>query len=71
MSGALKPMVMELKNKEAIFIKPGNDRCTVVFAVNFPDVTDNAIARVMLQQFAKESSKVPTYPWGTGVIDEC
>jgi len=53
---------MELKNKEAIFIKPGNDRCTVVYAVNFPDETDNAIARVMLQQFAKESSKVNGAP---------
>jgi hypothetical protein len=51
-------MCLETRSAEALFVKPGNDRCTVVFALNFPDETDNAIARVMLQQFAKESSKV-------------
>jgi hypothetical protein len=49
---------METRPKEAIFVKPGNDRCTVVFAFSFLEETDNAIARVMLQQFAKESAKV-------------
>jgi hypothetical protein len=55
---ALPFMCLETRSAEALFVKPGNDRCTVVFALNFPDETDNAIARVMLQQFAKESSKV-------------
>jgi hypothetical protein len=56
--GSLPFMGLETRPTEALFVKPGNDRCTIVFALNFPDETDNAIARVMLQQFAKESSKV-------------
>mmetsp|Transcript_53026 Transcript_53026/g.105218 ORF Transcript_53026/g.105218 Transcript_53026/m.105218 type:complete len:323 (-) Transcript_53026:224-1192(-) len=59
---ALPFMVMETRSKEAVFIKPGNDRCTTVFSFNFSDETDNAIARVMLQQFAKESAKVNGAP---------
>lgn len=41
--GSLPFMALEMRNKECMFIKPGNDRCTVVFALNFPDETDNVI----------------------------
>mmetsp|Transcript_3337 Transcript_3337/g.4138 ORF Transcript_3337/g.4138 Transcript_3337/m.4138 type:complete len:313 (+) Transcript_3337:35-973(+) len=62
-TGAKLPfMMMEMRNNECMFVKPGNDRCTVVYAFNFPDVTDNALARVMMQQFAKESAKVNGAP---------
>lgn len=62
--GGLPFMGLETRPTEALFVKPGNDRCTIVFALNFPDETDNAIARVMLQQFAKESSKVRAWCCG-------
>lgn len=62
-NGASLPfMMLELRSKECMFIKTGNDRCTIVFAFNFPEETDNALARVMLQQFAKESAKVNGSP---------
>jgi actin related protein 2/3 complex, subunit 2 len=39
--GSLPFMALEMRNKECMFIKPGNDRCTIVFALNFPEETDN------------------------------
>jgi actin related protein 2/3 complex subunit 2 len=60
--GSLPLMVLETRAKEGMFVKPGNDRCTIVFAFAFPDETDNAVARVMLQQFAKEGPKVNGAP---------
>ena len=55
-------MAIETRSSEGIFIKPGNDRCTVIYAMDFPDETDKAVCRVMLQQFAKESAKVNGAP---------
>jgi len=55
-------MTIDWRAGEAIWVKPADQRCTVVYAVNFPEETDRAIARVMLQQFAKESSKINGAP---------
>ncbi len=60
--GSLPFMAIETRSNEGLFIKPGNDRCVIVMAMDFPDETDKAVARVMLQQFAKESSKVNGAP---------
>lgn len=59
---ALPMMTIETRANEAMFIKPAADRCTVIYALNFSEETDKAVARVMLQQFAKESSKVNGSP---------
>lgn len=60
--GALPFMAIETRANEGLFIKPGNDRCVIVYAVDFTDETDKALARVMLQQFAKESGKINGAP---------
>lgn len=62
-TGATLPLMhIETRPNEAMFIKPGADRCTIIYALSFPEETDRALARVMLQQFAKESSKVNSAP---------
>lgn len=62
-TGASLPLMsIETRTNEALFIKPSADSCTFVYALNFPEETDKAVARVMLQQFSKESSKVNGAP---------
>jgi len=59
---ALPTMNIEMRQSEGLFIKPAADRCTVIYALQFTEETDRAVARVMLTQFAKESSKVNGAP---------
>mmetsp|Transcript_11137 Transcript_11137/g.29830 ORF Transcript_11137/g.29830 Transcript_11137/m.29830 type:complete len:320 (-) Transcript_11137:407-1366(-) len=59
---SLPLMTLDWRPGEAIWIKPADQRCTIVYAVNFPEETDKAICRVMLQQFAKESAKINGAP---------
>ena len=46
----------------AVFIKTAPGLVTVIHALSFPDETDTAIARVMMQMFAKEGKKVGVRP---------
>ena len=45
----MKPMTVEYRKTESVFICPADDKITIVFLVDFPDVTDKAIAKVFMQ----------------------
>lgn len=51
----ISPPVASIKFRanETVFIASGREKVAVIFLVEFPDVTDNAIARVFLQEFVE------------------
>mmetsp|Transcript_1117 Transcript_1117/g.3250 ORF Transcript_1117/g.3250 Transcript_1117/m.3250 type:complete len:318 (+) Transcript_1117:2-955(+) len=55
LSGASTPStarVVPYRSKETAYLVPSADRVVCVFSVYFADVTDSALARVILQEFA-------------------
>jgi len=41
----------KLRSDTEIFFLPGNERCTIVFALDFKEKVDRAVAKVFLQEF--------------------
>lgn len=45
--------VIKFRQNETVYISSSREKVAVIFLVEFPDVTDNAIARVFLQEFVE------------------
>ena len=52
-SGELPPIRIDFRERETIYIVPGKGNVAIIFAFDFPDPTDAAIARVFLQEFSE------------------
>ncbi|ETW00980.1 hypothetical protein H310_06623 [Aphanomyces invadans] len=58
----LSPIQIPFRRQETIYILPQDDRIVIVFSVAFQDKTDQAIARVFLQEFAEARRHVNNAP---------
>lgn len=45
--------VVKFRQTETVYISSSAEKVAVIFLIEFPDVTDNAIARVFLQEFVE------------------
>jgi len=57
-----------LRSDTTVYMCPGADRCTVVFALDFSEKTDKVIAKVFLQELEdarKKIGRAPPTKWGT------
>lgn len=61
-SSAAAPVVINYRKEESYFVCPAASKVTVIFLVDFDDVTDKALARVFLQEFAESQRLVRTAP---------
>lgn len=61
-SGNLKPMILEYRSKEAMYIHPLADRVMVFYSVDFEDDTDRAIANIFLNEFAEAQRRMQQAP---------
>lgn len=61
-SGNLPTMTVEVRPQEPMFIVATEGKIIVVFAVDFADVTDKALARVFLQEFVEAQRLVRNAP---------
>ncbi|RHY15998.1 hypothetical protein DYB26_008921 [Aphanomyces astaci] len=58
----LSPIQIPFRRQETIYVLPQEDRIVIVFSVAFQDRTDQAIARVFLQEFAEARRHVNNAP---------
>lgn len=61
-SAALRPIQLNYRQRETLYIQPKEDRIVVVYSICFEDKTDQAIARVFLQEFAETGRQVNNAP---------
>jgi actin related protein 2/3 complex, subunit 2 len=61
-SAVAPPSVVEYRKTEAMFICPSTSKVTVIFQVDFNDITDKAVAKVFLQEFVEAQRAVRTAP---------
>jgi actin related protein 2/3 complex, subunit 2 len=61
-SSNIPPTLVEYRAGEPMFIVSNNGKIIVIFAVDFPDVTDRVVAKVFLQGFAESQSQVRNAP---------
>jgi actin related protein 2/3 complex subunit 2 len=61
-SSTTAPVVINYRKQESFFVCPAASKVTVIFLVDFDDVTDKALARVFLQEFAESQRSVRTAP---------
>jgi len=61
-SSNIPPMIVEYRKNEAMFVCPSASKVTVIFSVDFSDVTDKAVAKVFLQEFVEAQRTVRTAP---------
>lgn len=61
-AASLPPIQVHYRPLETVFIVPQVDRIVVVYSVDFPDRTDQAISRVFLQEFADVHKRVSGAP---------
>ena len=61
-SAQLSPIQIPYRKHEKIYIQPQADRIVVVYSVCFDDTTDQAIARVFLQEYAEAGRRVNNAP---------
>jgi len=61
-AGSLKPMIINYREKESIYLYPSADRVLVFFSIDFLDDTDRAIAVVFLQEFQEAQRRVQNAP---------
>jgi actin related protein 2/3 complex subunit 2 len=52
-SAGMAPMVVPYRKGECMFVCPSESKVTVIFLVDFVDITDKAIAKVFLQEFVE------------------
>ena len=57
-----EPVEVHFRSSESYFVLSKPDRVTVIFSVAFTDPTDQAIARVFLQEFADSQRLVSSAP---------
>lgn len=57
-----KVVSINYRPKETMYICPTASKVVVVFKVDFDDVTDNALARIFLQQFVEAQRIIRTAP---------
>lgn len=50
-AASLPPIMIHIRPLETIFVVPQQDRIVIIFAVDFKDITDQAFAKVFLQEF--------------------
>ncbi|QRV90156.1 actin-related protein 2/3 complex subunit 2 [Ceratobasidium sp. AG-Ba] len=57
-------MSIHYRDREAIYVRAGHDRVTVVFSTEFQDETDKVVGRVFLQEFvdARRQPSIQTAP---------
>ncbi|KAG9405811.1 Actin- protein 2/3 complex subunit 2 [Aphanomyces cochlioides] len=61
-ANVLSPIQIPFRRQETIYVLPQADRVVIVFSVAFQDKTDQAIARVFLQEFAEARRHVNNAP---------
>jgi actin related protein 2/3 complex subunit 2 len=61
-SGSLKPMIINYREKESIYLYPLADRVLVFYSIDFLDDTDRAIAVVFLQEFQEAQRRIQNAP---------
>ncbi|OQS04521.1 actin-related protein 2/3 complex subunit [Thraustotheca clavata] len=61
-SSSLSPIQIPFRRQESIYVLPQADRIVIVFSIAFQDKTDQAIARVFLQEFAEARRHVNNAP---------
>ncbi|EQC33147.1 hypothetical protein SDRG_09134 [Saprolegnia diclina VS20] len=61
-SSSLSPIQIPFRRQETIYVLPQADRIVIVFSVAFQDKTDQAIARIFLQEFAEARRHVNNAP---------
>jgi actin related protein 2/3 complex subunit 2 len=61
-SDNLPPMTVEIRKNEPMFIVSRPGKIMVIFAVEFPDETDRALAKVFLQEFVEAQRTVRNAP---------
>lgn len=61
-SKGMSPIQIPFRKSETMFIHPEADRVIVLFSVCFDDKTDQAIARVFLQEMAEAGRRVNNAP---------
>lgn len=61
-SAALSPIQIPFRKNETMYIQPQADRIILVFSIVFADKTDQALARVFLQEMAETGRRVNNAP---------
>ena len=61
-SGSLKPMIVNYRPKEAMYVNPMADRILIFFTVDFFDDTDRAIATIFLNEFGEAQRRLQNAP---------
>lgn len=61
-STSLTKIIISFRKNEKLFITPQDDRVIVLFSICFDDKTDQAIARVFLQEMAEAHRRVNNAP---------
>ncbi|OQS00899.1 actin-related protein 2/3 complex subunit [Achlya hypogyna] len=61
-SSSLSPIQIPFRRQETVYVLPQADRIVIVFSVAFQDKTDQAIARIFLQEFAEARRHVNNAP---------
>jgi actin related protein 2/3 complex subunit 2 len=61
-AGSLPPIQIHYRKTETLYVVPQPDRIIIIFAVDFVDHTDVAIAKVFLQEFAEAQRQVNGSP---------
>jgi actin related protein 2/3 complex subunit 2 len=61
-AGSLKPMIINYRPKESIYIQPLADRILIFYSIDFFDDTDRAIATIFLQEFAEAQRRIQNAP---------
>jgi actin related protein 2/3 complex subunit 2 len=56
------PVTVRFRANEPIFILPRADRVSVIYALEFSDVTDRAVARVVAQEFVEAQRLISAAP---------
>ena len=56
------PVIIPSRPTENMYVVPDADRVTVIFAVDFVDETDKALAWIFLQEFQEARRKVQNAP---------
>lgn len=61
-SASLTPMVVPYRKGECMFVCPAESKITVIFLVDFVDITDKAIAKVFMHEFVEAQRTVRNAP---------
>ena len=63
-AGDMEPITIGYRDEEFIYIVPQSDRVLITYAINFKDPTDQALAKVFLQEFADAQRTFRKWPTG-------